>query len=191
MIYGKYKNARNAAWQCLIDYNISELPIKPTLIARAADIKVIRNSSVNELSPLESGASILIGSQWYIIYDDKNSIEHCRFTIAHELGHIFLGHELAKGYHSRKININKPAIEQEADVFASRLLAPACVLWALDLYTAEEISKLCSISYSAAQIRAERMKILRNRNKFLSSPLERAVYKNFEDYINQIKNKRN
>lgn len=188
MIYGKYKKARNAAWQCLIDYNISELPIKPTLIARAAGIKIIKNSSVNELSLHESGASILIGSQWYIVYDDNNSVERCRFTVAHELGHIFLGHETVKDRYSRStFDSTKSVIEQEADVFASRLLAPACVLWALDIHTAEDIAKLCNISYMAAQIRAERMKLLYKRNMFLSSPLERAVYKNFEGYIQRIK----
>lgn len=188
MIYGKYKNARNAAWRCLIDFNISELPVRPSLIANAAGIKVIENSDVHELAPHESGVSIFDGSQWYIVYDDENTNQRCRFTIAHELGHIFLGHELIKGYHARKFDTTKPAIEQEADVFASRLLAPACVLWALGVHTPEEISALCGISYMAAQIRAERMELLYKRNMFLTSPLERTVYKNFEGYIQRIKN---
>lgn len=185
LIYGIYKNARNAAWQCLIDYKITELPVKPSRIARAAGIKVVKNSDVHELKPYESGSSTLEDDKWYIVYDDENTKQRCRFTIAHELGHIFLGHELKKGYHTRKFDISKPSVEQEADVFASRLLAPACVLWALDIHTATEISELCDISKSAAQIRAERMAILYPRNKFLTSPLEMEVYKNFEGYIRQ------
>lgn len=185
MIYGKYKNARNAAWRCLIDFNISELPVRPSLIANAAGIKVIENRVVHELAPHESGVSIFDGSQWYIVYDDENTNQRCRFTIAHELGHIFLGHELTKGYHARTFDTTKPATEQEADAFASRLLAPACVLWALNLHTAEEISRLCDISYTAAQIRAERMELLYKRNMFLTSPLERTVYKNFEGFIKE------
>lgn len=186
MIYGIYKNARNAAWRCLIDFNVSELPVKPSLIARAAEIKVIKNSAVHELAPHESGASLLDGAQWYIIYNDENTRRRCRFTVAHELGHIFLGHELRKGYHARTFDTSRPAVEQEADVFAARLLAPACVLWALNVHTAEEISALCDISNAAAQVRAERMETLYTRDKFLTSLLERMVYKNFEEYI-QIK----
>lgn len=76
-----------------------------------------------------------------------------------------------------------PTIEQQADAFAARLLAPACVLWALNVRTMTEIAELCDISNTAAQIRAERMKILYSRNKFLTSPLEKAVYDNFKEYI--------
>lgn len=187
MIYGIYKNARNAAWQCLIDYNVSELPVKTTQIARAAGIKVVKNSDVHELEPYESGSSTFDGSQWYIVYDDENTKQRSRFTIAHELGHIFLGHELKKGYHTRKFDLTKPDVEQAADIFASRLLAPACVLWALNVHTAAEISALCDISNAAAQVRAERMTKLYSRNKFLKSPLERTVYKNFEEYIQKKK----
>jgi Zn-dependent peptidase ImmA (M78 family) len=171
----------------LIDFSVSELPVKPVRIARAAGIKVIKNSAVNELQPHESGASLLIEGQWYIIYDDENTRQRCRFTIAHELGHIFLGHELRKGYYARTFNTSRPAIEQQADSFAARLLAPACVLWALNAHTAAEISSLCDISNYAAQIRAERMTVLYSRNKFLTSPLEKAVYKNFGEYIQRKK----
>lgn len=187
MIYGAYKKARNAAWQCLIDFNVSELPVKPAKVAKAAGIKVVKNSDVNILKPNDSGASILDGDEWRIVYDDTEIIQRCRFTIAHELGHIFLGHELTNGYHARTFDTSRPEIEQQADIFAARLLAPACVLWALDIHSAAEISALCDISNAAAQIRAERMAILYSRNKFLISPLEREVYKNFYDYINSKK----
>lgn len=187
MIYGAYKNVRNAAWQCLIDFKVSELPVKPSLIARAAGIKVIKNSDVHELSPHESGVSLLDKNQWYMIYDDENTRQRCRFTIAHELGHIFLGHELRKGYHARKFDTSRPIVEQEADIFASRILAPACVLWGMNLHTAQDISEICDISLSAARFRAKRMSILYAKNKFLTSPLEKMVYGNFKEFIQNNK----
>ena len=70
-------------------------------------------------------------------------------------------------------------------MFAARLLAPACVLWGLDLHTAEEISEACNISLQAAGFRAERMKELYRRNRFLTSPLERKLYDQFRDFIEQ------
>lgn len=60
MLYGSYKNARNAAWQCLLDFNISELPVKPSTIAKQSGIKIIKNSSINELSKGKAAQHILL-----------------------------------------------------------------------------------------------------------------------------------
>ncbi|MEE1075767.1 MAG: ImmA/IrrE family metallo-endopeptidase, partial [Acutalibacteraceae bacterium] len=114
---------------------------------------------------------------------DSESIQRCRFTIAHELGHILLGHELINDRYFRKFDISKPQIETEADMLASRLLAPACVLWGMNLHTADEIAKACNITKKAAQVRADRMATLYKRNKFLTSPLEKKVFKNFSGFI--------
>ncbi len=188
MIYGKYKDARNAAWQCLIDYNVTSMPVSVLDIAKSAGIRVIKNSMVKWLLPSESGISIVISNKWFIVYDDSNSRQRCRFTVAHELGHIFLGHELKKrGNLTQTIRDSESFAEQEANIFASRLLAPACVIWALGLKTANEISSVCDISHSAAEFRAERMETLYKRNKFLSAPLERKVYSNFGSFIKEIK----
>ena len=185
--YGRYKNARDSAWQVLIDYNINSLPINVVSIATSAGIKILKNSIVRKLTKGEIGISVWDSNKWYIIYDDTMSKERARFTIAHELGHIFLGHPLKDSYHARTINIDKPRVETDADIFASRLLAPACVLWGLNLHTPEEIKEACGISYQAAELRANRMRELYERNKFLISPLERQVYNNFADYIDQNK----
>ena len=184
MTYGKYKDLRGAAWQCLIDNQIDRLPVNILQIAKNNGIRVIKNSDAHQLAENESGVSLSNGTKWYIIYDDSARIERSRFTVAHELGHIFLGHKLVKGKIARtKTFATRPEIEREADMFASRLLCPACVLWALDLHTAEEISQACKVSYTAAKIRAERMELLYSRNKFLTHPLEKEVYLLFEEFI--------
>lgn len=183
-VYGLYKQTRDAAWQALIDYNVSSLPVSVVKIANNADIDIIKNSEVKELRKGEVGVSILLDKKWYIVYDNSVSQARCRYTIAHELGHIFLGHPLLLGYHARKFQINKPAVEWQSDRFAIGLLAPACVLWGLNLHSVDEIRTVCNISYAATEIRAERMKVLYKRNKFLTSPLERKVYSQFQNYIN-------
>lgn len=185
--YGRYKNARNSAWQVLIDYNITYLPVKVSEIAKKANIKILKNNKYSILTKNQIGLSFKYADQWYIVYDDTVSTKRARFTIAHELGHIFLGHESLLSRNTI-YDKEKPAEETEADIFASRLLSPACVLWALDLHTAEEIAEYCNISYESACYRAERMKILYKRNKFLISPLERRVYNNFLLYIEKTKN---
>ena len=92
MNYGKYKQARNASWQCLIDYNIDSLPVKVSRIANQTDIVLLKNSAVNLLHQNESGITLMQDDKLYIVYADEQSPQRCRFTIAHELGHIFLGH---------------------------------------------------------------------------------------------------
>lgn len=186
MLYGAYRNARNAAWQCLIDYEINSLPVPLKAITEKAVIKVIADSSVHLLSPGERGRAEMIGSDWLIIVNDEDSPAARRYTIAHELGHIVLGHDVRKGYtgHVRSYRfVVMPQTESEADVFAARLPCPAVVLWSLDLHTAAEIAAACNVTMSCAHIRADRMAELYRRGKFLTSPLERRVYENFRGYI--------
>lgn len=107
------------------------------------------------------------------------------FTIAHELGHIVLGHELIRTDETRlTFNNSKPRAETDADMFATRLLSPACVMWALNLHTAEEISDICNVPITVARKRLARLEKLKERNKFLTSPAEKKVFKQFESFIN-------
>lgn len=190
MNYGVYQNVRNAAWRCLLDAEITELPVSVTKIARHFDIRIAKNSVYGMLESDQSGISFQTESgEWLIVYDDSDSTGRKRFTIAHELGHILLGHPLQEGeQHTRVFNKERPEVETEADMFAARILSPACVLWALDLHTPEEIAECCQISYTAAQVRADRMKILYSRQKFLTSPIEWQVFQAFKPWIEQQKN---
>ncbi len=187
--YGVYKNVRNASWQCLLDVGIGELPVRVIQITKHFDIKVIKNSDCHLLRPSQYGISFVDkNDKWVIVYDDHDKIQRVRFTVAHELGHIVLGHPLYDtGNHTRMFDINRPQVEIEADSFAVRLLAPACVLWGLDLYTAEEISAVCDISYTAAKYRADRMRELRTRQMFLSHPMEQQLYAAFKAWIDEQK----
>ena len=189
MYYGIYKEIRDSAWKCLLDFQIDSLPVDILKIARAADIRVIRDSIVNDLSPTENGKSYFDGQNWTIIYNDLNSIEISRYTIAHELGHIFLGHELkyAKYIGTAEIK-SKPKSEQQADLFATRVLCPACILWRLNLHTPEEITRYCKVEYDIAVKRAKRMEALYRRNKFLTNSLENDIYDRFQPYLQKVKN---
>ncbi|MDE6730440.1 MAG: ImmA/IrrE family metallo-endopeptidase, partial [Oscillospiraceae bacterium] len=132
----------------------------------------------------DSGEIILYQNQVYILVDNQASPARQRYTVMHELGHYLLGH-LGETPLSRSEQDCKPSEEQAADKFAIDMLAPACVLWGLQLHTPEEIAKVCNISIQAAGYRAKRMKLLYQRNKFLSHPLERKVYAQFHEFINQ------
>lgn len=179
MNYKDYQNSRDMAWKILLHENVTELPVKVGDLCRQLGIRVAYYEAADD----DDGKSTIIdGQPWILIAKDK-PVRRQRFTCAHELGHILLGHTGKYKLVNREPSRGDNPIEQEANVFASRLLAPACVLWALNARTPEEISELCDISHQAAQFRAERMAILYQRNKFLTSQLERAVYEQFADFI--------
>ena len=187
MIYGQYKKIRDAARQCLIDYNITELPVRLELITNSANIEVRKNSICNQLSGCESGAAFIIDDQWYIVYDDETSVGRQRLIISHELGHIFLGHDLIYGFHGRSFDTDNPKNEIEADMFAIQLLSPSCVLKGLDLHTAEQISNACRVTMLVAQNRAERMEKLYKHDNFDRNHLEQVVYEQFKPFIENNK----
>jgi len=183
--YGKYKDARNASWQCILDFNINKLPVMVTdIIKKSESIRLFKESDVHMLENGESGKTILHNGFFEIVYRDTEPSYRCRFTISHELGHIFLGHLLINTPVYRTFAV-RDDLESSANVFARDLLAPACVLHELQATTAEQIAKICNISMQAAKNRAERMAILEARNKYYLHPLEQQVRKQFENYIKE------
>ena len=124
MYYGLFKDIRESAWKCLLEFEIEALPVDILKITRKVGISVVKNSSVGDLMPNEYAKSYFNGHRWIVIYDDTKPVDVCRFAIAHELGHFFLGHDLT---HTRYANIKefgaRPKAEQQADMFALRTLA--------------------------------------------------------------------
>ncbi|MBQ8540539.1 MAG: ImmA/IrrE family metallo-endopeptidase [Clostridia bacterium] len=211
--YNDYKKVRDKAWDILIKNNVSSLPVDVFGLCERMGVKIISYTQATDIIRLydlteytnnNDGFTTIINGHYIIFYDDTvNPKERLRFTVAHELGHIVLGHLLTDNVSCRKgVTIwnrgeaKEPnPSENAANIFASRLLAPACVLWALDIHSADEISKLCGLSKTAAQIRAERMRLLYEREQewfkkynkscFGTSPRERAVLKQFENSIHK------
>lgn len=194
MSYKEYQKSRNAAWQLLLDCHVVELPVDLNQILRQLEIgaypyqgneMLIRNLGLENLIAQTEGLSFFRGEKPVILYDRNLLPYRIRFTVAHELGHIILGHvgpgEATK--RNQEPGSGDGLLETAANQFAARLLAPACVLWGLDLHTASEISSQCHISYQAAMFRAKRMEELYRRNKFLTSPLEQKVYHEFLPFI--------
>lgn len=181
MNYKDYQISRDLAWKILLNENVTQLPVKVGQLCRQMQIKVRYYDSLND----DDGKSTITGGQPCIFIAKGKPVKRQRFTCTHELGHILLGHVGRYELVNREPSRGDNPIEQEANVFASRLLAPACVLWALNARTPEQIANLCDISLQAATFRAERMELLYCRNKFLTSPLERAVYEQFSDFIQE------
>lgn len=195
MDYSKYKESRNLSWKILIKHNITQLPIKVSSICKKEHINIIsyeKADSIIKIYGLESNATNNDGFTFnnIIFYNQECTQQRQRFTVTHELCHALVDD---KGLYNREPSPNDDPIEQAANVFASRLLAPACVLWGLNITTPQQIADLCNISIQSANFRFERLQELYKRENhfkrvygkscFLQSSLERMVYKQFIDYI--------
>lgn len=182
--------------EVLVTCGITSLPVNLNVILKYFGVRAYPYSrNWNQLRALgmEDAAQSTSGLAFYrdaspiIMYDDRNTTNRIRFTVAHELGHIALGHVLPGEYTvvNREPSPSDSPMERAANHFAIDLLAPACVLWGMNLHTAAEIEEVCAISAQAAQFRAQRMEQFYRLDKFLSTPLEMAVYRQFLPFIRE------
>ena len=200
MDYSKYQKSRNLTWQILLDCHVNRLPVQISRICTMLNVPIIS---------FEKGRTVLEQSKQFkhcadsdgltfggaIFYNQNCTPARQRFTVAHELGHVLLHN--GSGTYNREPSENDIPIEHEANVFASRLLAPACVLWGLGVTNAAQISSLCNISMQSAEFRMKRLKLLYareteyfgkyGRSCFLLSRAEREVYNQFLTYIEENK----
>jgi Zn-dependent peptidase ImmA (M78 family) len=174
-------------WKLLIIAGISELPVKPTVIARSVGISILKENKAHILPNNVLGLTVLCKNKWYIVYDDNIKTELARIVIAHELGHIFLRHNFSALPLYRLFSPAATIEEHEAEMFALKLLSPTCILWALNLHTPAEIAEACQIPIEHAAVRAEHMQEFNPQEDLFKSPLEWQVYSNFKQFI-QIKN---
>ena len=182
--YKSYTNARDASWHFLINNSISSLPVN--IISILKSMNIILRKDFNIL-PNERGYSVFTDDGYQIVVPDC-PVPQKRYTVMHEIGHIVMSHIQ-----------DEERYEYEAERFAIDVLAPACVLWALDMHEPEDIAKLCNISITSAHIRSERMELLYKREQeflgtrghscFLQAPLERKVYEQFKPFIDEYKSK--
>ena len=184
MDYKTYKKSRDLAWEVLLNERVSELPVNVSALCRHMGIDVKLYEPVDQ----NSGFTKVAFGRPVIFVSSSEPVRRQRFTAAHELGHILNGDLGKYELVNREPSPDDNPIEQAANVFASRLLAPACVLWGCGVQSAKEISELCDISMPAAEFRWERMKELYQRDKFLTSPLEREVYNHFSAFIEKYRN---
>ncbi|MCI8610465.1 MAG: ImmA/IrrE family metallo-endopeptidase [Clostridiales bacterium] len=200
MFYKKYCDTRDASWDILIRCRAGTLPIKIVDVCKRLKIKVFPYTDAflklyNIDANRTDGFCVLIRRHPVIFYNPNTSKARQRFTIAHELGHIVRGHLDTRTMVNREPDPQDSPEEYEANIFASRLLAPACVLWGCRINTPEEIAEMCDISMTSARFRMERMAALYERERrfyakygkscFLQSPLEQRVYAHFKKYIEE------
>lgn len=188
MDYRLYKESRDLAWEILLREGVCALPVDVVVLCRRLGIRVVEYA--DPYPEVGDGFSVIIDGVPHVCIERGKPLRRTRFTIAHELGHILLGHVGKYDLVNREPSPHDDPLEQAANTFAVRLLAPACVLWGCGVGSRAEIAALCGISDTAAGYRWERMQILLERGKFCTSPIERRVYHQFSDFILSYRRRR-
>ena len=185
--YRRYQEARDAAWQALLLLPEKRLPVDAEALAREMGVEVLSRAEEKDPALLSllrqagTGACVSLRAQgqWRVyLRKEQLSDSQRRFSVAHELGHLFLCHPtrgLAPGVRAFESRENAGDLIEDplslddyaADIFAIRLLAPACVLHELRLDQLGPITALCGLPPRAAALRAERMELLNRRDAFL------------------------
>ena len=106
--------------------------------------------------------------------------QRARFTIAHELGHVVLGHKKTRHRNTSGRPIEKiaPTIirdETEADKFAASFLAPLYLAGNPLLAHAGQLAERFGLSNRAAEIRLEELQRLYRRAHNLPRPLPKSI----------------
>ena len=202
--YRRYQEARDAAWRTLLHFDVKALPVDPQAMARKMGLAVLPFPDAREaprLAGLISRAgeapcvSLRIRGAWQVFFRPNCLDEReTRFALAHELGHLVLRHgtyALAPGVRAFQGSENAGDLLEDpqtlddyaADIFAIRLLAPACVLHALRIDTPGGVAEVCELPPRASALRAERMELLAQRDAFFIHPLEKQVWIRFQPFL--------
>lgn len=158
MIDPNYKFAKDKAKQVLKKYGIKDVPTDLQIICKEIGLEYVELNDPEELD----GAIIEINGMRVAMLNKAKSFIRGRFTLAHELGHIFLEHgkrdfydaEVAREYGEDIPENKKPAKEQEADAFASELLIPTEQLkrYQSELKVLDKVADIFQVSKQAMSI---------------------------------------
>ncbi|MGE5572992.1 MAG: ImmA/IrrE family metallo-endopeptidase [Bacteroidota bacterium] len=121
------------------------------------------------------------------VYNERRRPERTRWTLAHEIGHIVLGHlsdfEETAIYRGLTDNQYK-VLEREADTFAAELLSPMAILKALDAVAASDIMQVCRLSREAAENRARDLEWHGHERIYCEA--DAILRYQFRDYLTQV-----
>ncbi|MCR4898574.1 MAG: ImmA/IrrE family metallo-endopeptidase [Acholeplasmatales bacterium] len=154
----RYEEIKETICEFLCDYDVKKLPVDVFDLARRMKVKIVYASEILKKYPNKINEYMIYSyphsylyydavEQRFIIYlDDVGTKKRRqRFSLAHELIHIILGHT--------EQNLKN---ESEANFGATYLLAPTCLALmdqgALEMFDPNILMEIFDVSYSEAQI---------------------------------------
>ena len=151
-------NPERKATEILNEFWDGHLPVDPAKIANRMNVPVLADTALDDSGFLMETAD----GGWEIHILPTEPSYRKRFTVAHELGHLCLGHgPMPREKGSYSINNYKP-MERDANVFAAALIMPLNIIWQCleGDYSMQKMMELFNVSESALTIRLERLGII-------------------------------
>ena len=183
--YDDYKRGRDLAWETLINSRVSSLPVELDRVAGCCGVSVISFERAVKAGYIYEDEAVgkmfaktIDGIKTVFVNNTLENKGSIRFLIAKGIGCCIL---------AKNPSYITERTAYEAGIFARDLLMPATVLFGLGVKDAADIARICHVSQRAAQIRAERMAQLYERNRFNGHPLEKRVRAQFDTFINENK----
>lgn len=139
------------------DLTILDIPVNPLYL-------------VNDFYDIDLVYDDLRGEEGYTLHNPKTNKfrifidnrfynRRCNFTVAHEIGHIALGH-----YHDFDVNnlsnVELNILDKEADSFAGEILMPYHIIRQLKTRNIEGLANTLGVSYKAMETRLSILNIL-------------------------------
>lgn len=153
--------AKKMARQLLSDANITSIPILlKDVVKYVPDLSVEGREFEDEIS----GLQISYKGKYFICYNSNHPVKRNRFTVAHEIAHIVLGHTSPC---SKKSLGSKDPSEAEADQFAAELLMPLKFLKTA-IITKKNVKDLSSLFWVSKEAMSWRMIETKLFNKLTS-----------------------
>lgn len=194
----RYATITRKAYQLLAELEIAKFPVDPFEIINQLDslylaawTELKENTSDSDplllkVRKLDAETIVKRGSgEYLIVYDDTiGYLPRIRFTLAHEIGHIVMGHFTEFEKTSLREGVapaEKIVLEREADAFAAELLAPRTILQRFPGIKNDPawLQQTCFLSEQAADIRAKELK----RVDFGYYKHEDRLHRNFYNYL--------
>lgn len=145
--------ARQTARNLLKTAKITKFPILLKEVAKfVPELKV----DGVELDDSISGIQVTYKGKSFIAYNTRHATTRKRFTVAHEIGHILLGHTSCN-----QGNGNSSPLEVEANQFAAELLMPLALLKETmkTTTTVSTLARQCWVSKDAMSNRVMEMNL--------------------------------
>jgi Zn-dependent peptidase ImmA (M78 family) len=180
------------AWRTLIDNKIERLPVRPSAIARKCGVHIftywdyMKASGRSDIEVLQmfgsDGFTQLTKGDYLVFYNPCNSPARNRWTLAHELGHILLGH-ITKQQPALCRGEVKDFYDIQADNFAARLLCPEAIVHFCGVSSVAELKALTDLSKQASEIAWQGLCERRTRGRFTLDPTEQLLLQQFQPFI--------
>lgn len=114
------------------------------------------NNNHKLISISKDGFTYYKNNEFYIFFNNDKIEERINFTIAHEVGHIVLGHHFVENTQVLMYGQNT-FLEKQANTFAQNILMPADKMYIFENHPIPDVARYFGVSKSMANVRINRL----------------------------------